>query len=341
MARSRSSGAPMDGEAFLRAAEQDDVAPVVVLHGPHPVLAEETVARLVGILCGAGADVVLARETLDVRESGIEPAVRAARTMPFLVRRRVVVARGSETLAERSGTSLLEYLRAPNPAAVLILLAGRELEPAHWLIKALPAGNVVSLAPPAGRALVGWLRGRARTRGIELEEPAARMLVDLAGDDAGALLAELEKAALAGGPDGRRVGVDEVESVVGTRRARSVFELLRAIEARDRGPALGVLQALLDGGEEPLGVVAMLAREARAAWQVKEWRRRGRSPEDIARSLRRPPAAAAALVARAERMTPAEVPAGLVRCWNAERRLKLGASPRAELALLVADLCGP
>jgi hypothetical protein len=29
----------------------------------------------------------------------------------------------------------------------------------------------------------------------------------------------------------------------------------------------------------------------------------------------------------------------VVRCWEAERRLKLGGVPRAELSLLVADLC--
>lgn len=330
----------MDHGAFLTASERGDVPPVVLLHGGQLVLAEEALGRLARALCGTGADAALAHETIDVREAGIESALRAARTLPFLVARRLVVARGMESLAEKAGASLLDYVRSPCPTAVVVLLAERDLEAGHWLVKALPPAAVVPLVVPVGRGLVSWVRARARAAGIDLGEDAAQMLVDLVGDDPGTLGSEIEKAALVGGPDNRRVGVREVEAVVGARRVRSVFELVRALEAGDRGRALGVLQMLLDAGEEPLGVLGMLAREARTTWQVKEWRRRGRAPEDIARALRRPPSVAAALVARVERLAPAEASRGLARCWETERRVKLGASPRAELTLLVVDLCG-
>jgi DNA polymerase III subunit delta len=317
------------------------VQPVVLLHGREGILAEDAIGRLARAMVGGeSGDLSLARETVDVREAGVEAAVRAARTLPFLVGRRIVVVRAAETLAERSSAALLEYAMSPSPTSVLVLLAERELPPGHWLIRALPPAAVVLLTLPTGRGLGGWLRARARAAGIDLAEDAAQMLVDLVGDDPGTLVTELEKAALAGGPDNRRVGAREVEEVVGARRARSIFELLRALEARDRGRALAMLQALLDAGEEPLGVLGMLARETRVAWQVKEWRRRGRPPEEIVRWLRRPPAVATALVARAEAMAPGEAPLSLARCWEAERRLKLGANPRAELTLLVADLCG-
>ena len=330
----------VDHSAFLAAVERGAVEPVLLLHGREPTLAVEAIGRLARAVCGEGADLALARETVDVREAGIDAAVRAARILPFLAGRRIVVARAAETLAEKSAAALLDYARSPSPTSVLVLLAERELEAGHWLVRALPPAAVVSLALPAGRGLIGWLRARARAAGIDLAEDAAQMLVDLVGDDPGALVTELDRAALAGGPDNRRVGAQEVENVVGARRARSIFELLRALEACDRGRALTVLQALLDAGEEPLGVVGMLTRETRVAWQVKEWGRRGRPASDIARALRRPPGVAMALVARAEAMGPGEAGGALARCWETERRLKLGANARAELTLLVADLCG-
>jgi DNA polymerase-3 subunit delta len=331
----------MDHAGFLAALDRGDVEPVVLLHGREPTLAIEAIGRLARAVCGAGADLALARETVDVRETGIDAAVRAARVLPFLAGRRVVVARAAETLAEKAAAALLDYARSPSPTSVLVLVAERELEGGHWLVRALPPAAVVALALPAGRGLIGWLRGHGRAAGIDLAEDAAQMLVDLVGDDPGALVTELEKAALAGGPDNFRVSGSLVEEAVGVRRARSIFELFRALEARDRGRALAVLQALLDGGEQdPLGVVTMLARETRVAWQVKEWCRRGRQAHDIARALRRPPGVVTALMARAEAMSPGEAGRGLARCWEAERRLKLGANPRAELMLLVADLCG-
>src|SRR5205807_1575431 len=115
----------------------------------------------------------------------------------------------------------------------------------------------------------------------------------LSGDDLTQLVGEVEKAALAGGPDNRRVGVAEVRAVVGEHRLRHVFDLTRALTARDTGGALALLESLLNAGEEPLAVLGMLAREARATWQVAGALRAGRPAEDIARSLRRPPAPAA------------------------------------------------
>jgi DNA polymerase-3 subunit delta len=211
--------------------------------------------------------------------------------------------------------------------------------PSHWLVKALPPAAVVALPRPTGRALVSWLRTRATAGGFEVQEDAAVLLVQLVGDDLTLLLGEVAKAALAGGPDNRRVTPSEVRAVVGEQRLRNIFELTRAVAERDLGAALGVLGALLSAGEEPLGVLGMLAREARSVWQAREWLRQGRRDDEVARLLRRPPPAAAAVVALARALSGADASARLTRCWEVERRLKQSGAPRPELALLIADLC--
>jgi DNA polymerase-3 subunit delta len=127
--------------------------------------------------------------------------------------------------------------------------------------------------------------------------------------------------------------------VVGAHRLRHVFELTRALERRDAAGALAVLGALLNAGEEPLGVLGMLAREARTLWQVADALERGQSPDDIGRVLRRPPAAVAAVTALARSVSAEGCRRRLARCWDVERRLKSGGQPRAELALLITDLC--
>jgi DNA polymerase-3 subunit delta len=190
-----------------------------------------------------------------------------------------------------------------------------------------------------GRALTGWLRNHAQAQGYDLREDAANLLVELSGDDLTQLVGEVEKAALAGGPDNRRVGTAEVRAVVGEHRLRHVFDLTRALTARDAGTALALLESLLNAGEEPLAVLGMLAREARATWQAAGALRAGRPAEEIARALRRPPAAAAALLDRARSVSPAAAARQVARCWDVERRLKLGGAARPELSLLVADLC--
>ena len=117
-----------------------------------------------------------------------------------------------------------------------------------------------------------------------------------------------------------------------------VFDLTRALERRDLGLALRTLDALL-ATEEPMLVIAMLTREVRTAWTVQLWRRAGQSVDQIARMLRRPPAAVEAILGSLGGDSPAALGDKLRRCWEVERVLKSSGEPRAELALLVSQLC--
>ena len=328
----------MDGPAFLAALEAGRLPPVALLHGPDPFLIEDLVAAVTRRLFGDPGQAALARDVVDAREDGLDAVVRAALTLPFLVERRLVVARGVESLAASKAAALEGYLGEPNPSTVLLIVAG-ELSPQHWLTKMVSASQTVLVMPPVGRALVSWLRRRAAADEIELSEEAAALLVELAGDDPAALLAEAAKAALAGGPEGRRVTAREVRAVVGDHRVRHVFDLGRALERGDRTGAMAVLENLLGAGEEPLAVLGLITREARTAWQVQGWLAEGQSPDEVVRALRRPPAAASAALAQAQALAPGAGRRRMELCWDAERRLKLGAAARPELALLVAELC--
>ena len=321
--------------------------PVVLVHGAEPVLLEDAAAAFTRALCPDPAAAALTREALDAKEAGAEGIVRSALTLPFLGGQRLVIVRGVEALAAKAGEPLAAYAATPNPSTVLLLLAGVELAANHWLVRAVPAaappgvpaGVVVGLPRPVGRALVGWLRARAGADGYELAEDAAALLVELVGDDLSTLVGEVAKAALAGGPANRRVTTREVRAVVGAQRLHHIFDLTRAVAERDQGAAQALLGALLAAGEEPLAVLGMLAREARSVWQAREWLREGRREDEVVRLLRRPPAAAVPVVALARALTDAGAAARLARCWEVEKRLKLGGAPRPELALLVADLC--
>lgn len=292
----------MQYAAWLHGLTQGQAAPVVLLHGPEPFLIEEALARLTLAVCPDPGLLAMSREVLEAREAGAEGIVRAAETLPWGTPRRLVVARGVEGLGPKQAEPLVEYARAPNPRTVLVVTVPQPLVPSHWLLKAVAAGGVVEIPQLTGRALASWLRSRASDDGVELEEEAAQLLITLVGDDPAALAGEAGKAALAGGPENRRVGAAEVRAVVGEHRSHEVFELTRAVERRDAAAALSLLERLLAAGEEPLRLLAILAAQSRRA-------------------------------------TLRGVGGRLERCWQAERRLKLGGAPRPELAVLVADLC--
>jgi DNA polymerase-3 subunit delta len=339
----------MDPTAFLRSVERGDVPPVTLVHGADTQLLDDLLAAVTRALFPEPAHAAFDREVLDAREVSVEAVVSGALTLPFTAAARLVAVRHCQALVARGGDALGSYVASPSPTSVLLLLAdeplraGRDRKSDHWLLGTMAASGtkavVVEPVARRGRALEEWLRQRAHIDGLAVTEEAARLLVQWVGEDPGLLLGEVRKAALAGGPDNRGVGEAEVRAVVGEHRVSAVFDLTRALERRDLGLALQTLDRLL-ASEEPMLILTMLTREVRTAWTAQVWRRRGQPVDQIARILRRPPGAVEALLAALGGESSAALAGKLRRCWEVERALKSGGEPRAEMALLVSDLCG-
>jgi len=341
--------ATVDPTAFLRGVERGEIPPIALIHGADAQLLDDLLAAVTRALFPDPAHAAFDREVLDGREVGADALVSAALTLPFMAAARLVALRHGQALAPRGGEALTGYVASPSPTTVVLLLAdeslraGRDRKSDHWLLETVAGGRgqtvVVEPVVRRGRALEDWLRQRAQLEGLTVTEQAARLLVQWVGDDPALLLGEIRKAALAGGADNRGVGEAEVRAVVGEHRVSAVFELTRALERRDLGLALRTLDGLL-AVEEPMLILTMLTREVRTAWTVQVWRRRGQPVEQIARILRRPPGAVEALLSALGGESSAPLAAKLRRCWEVERALKSGGEPRAEMALLVSDLCG-
>ena len=333
----------MDYAAFLQAAGRGQPPPIALLHGPDPQLLDDALAAATRGLFRDAGEAALGREVFEGAEAAMDDVVRAASTLPFMTTMRLVVVRRCQALPARGADTLAAYARDPNPSSCLLLLAEESLAASrerrdHWLLTAVPAAAIVSLAMREGRSAEAWLRQRAGAEGLTVSEEAARLLVQWVGDDGASLLGEVRKAALAGGGDNAAVGVKEVTAVVGEHRLSGVFDLTRAVQRREVGVALRTLDRLL-ATEEPMRLLALLTADARATMTVADLAARGQGAEQIARVVRKPPPVVDA-IARGPGAAPAPVLARrLERCWEAERRLKSSGDAHAELTALVLDLC--
>jgi DNA polymerase III subunit delta len=332
--------------AFLQSADRGQPPAVALLHGPDEQLLEDALGLVMRGLFTDASELALGREMLEGAEVSVETAVRSAMTLPFMTRRRLVVVRRAQALANKGAEALIAYARDPNPTTCLLLLAdeglgaSRERRADHWLLGALPAAALVALPLRRGRALEDWLKQRATADELVVSDEAARLLVQWVGEDGARLLGEARKAALAGGPDNRKVGVNEVTAIVGEHRVSDVFELTRAVERRELGLALRTLDRLL-ATEEPVFLLALLTRGVRQALTVRDLAAAGQSADQIARVMRpAPPPVVEAIMNRVAGAGGAALPRLLARCHEAEWRCKSGGRARAELTALVVELCG-
>src|SRR5262249_41352769 len=310
----------MDYAAFLRAVERGEPPAIALLHGDDGQLLDDSLVAVTRALFPDPSLAAWGREVFDGLEHSVDEIVRSAMTLPFGGGRRLVAVRRAQALNAKGAEPLTVYVASPNPATCLVLLAEESLRASrdrradHWLLGAVPAAAIVTLPERGPRELAGWLRQRAALEGLTVTDEAARLLVELTGEDTATLMGEVRKAALAGGPHNRNRGVPGGRAGGGGQRARQPLHLPPA--GRERARAGAPLRAT----EDALLLLAVLVRTVRTAWTAVAARRRGRSVDEIARALRLPPGVIATLTS-AER-PDTHFARQIRRCWETEHRLK-------------------
>jgi DNA polymerase-3 subunit delta len=278
------------------------------------------------------------REVLHADTVAPDALVSAGLALPLFGGRRLVLLRGLGDLPAKAVDRLrgaLEAARAqpggwPAPG-VTVLLVATGADRRSPVLRLVPEAQQVELRAPAGRAVTTWLHARARAAGLQLAPGAAETLLALVGEDLSRLAGELEKAAVFVGPDGR-IGDDVVRALVGESRARRYWELTQALEAGEGPRALGVLQQLLDAGEEPTVLLGLIAGHFRDLWKARAGLADGKDARALVADFRpRPAFVVERLVARAKSVPAEAVEAGLRACFDVELRLKSGGGDAAAL----------
>ncbi len=265
-------------------------APVYVIEGEEPLLAQEAVSVLI--------EACIPKASRDFNYDAFAGDDEAARNFlalagayPFMAERRLVVVRRFEKLrlAERDETALVEYLKSPSPTTVLVLVASK-LDRRTNLAKLLDRNAThVGADGLRAEALPGWVEARARGAGVTLDAAAAQRLVELAGPSLLELANEIEKLGVryAGTP---RVQTQDVEATVGAHRAEEVWAIHRAFRAENSSEFMRVFGRVMDADDEPVRLVALLARHVNDLLRVRLMLDRGpQTAGGLAKRLGRSP----------------------------------------------------
>jgi DNA polymerase-3 subunit delta len=103
------------------------------------------------------------------------------------------------------------------------------------------------------------VKARLHREGFAIEPDAMDLLVDSVGTHLIDLANELDKIVLST-DEGARVTRDTVAAVVGKYRTENLFAFLDHLGKRDQSDVIARLHRVIDGGEEPVFVLAMLIR---------------------------------------------------------------------------------
>ncbi|MGE0134364.1 MAG: DNA polymerase III subunit delta [Dehalococcoidia bacterium] len=236
-------------------------------------------------------DGMLGTNTTVLPARGLAPdtVIQHLSTIPFLAQARLVAVEGLlGALGSRRGVleqwqPLVDFLPVMPETSHLVLLdlaperedrLTLERSPLLRALRAVPGADVREFRAlrlfgrDSGNEVARWIEGRARERGVPFQRDAAEALSDLVGADLWVAAGEIEK--LGHYAAGRPVTVADVRLLTPASRDADVFALVDAV-AEGRAPAaLRLLRQLVEQGEHPTRLQAMIARQVRALVRAAE-----------------------------------------------------------------------
>lgn len=339
----------MDIEQALSRLQKEAPAPVYLVRGTERYLTEHFIKQLRNrLLCGADPELAaLNVQRFDDDQMSLAEILAAARQMPMFVPRRLVVAQAdmwfgpnAHRLSDVDEMLLTEYLSAPAATSCLVFVC-KQTDRRRQVVKQLEnAAVVVECMSLTLKEAPGWVIQRAKEYGFRMQPAAAQLLVSLAGTDLERLSSELEKLMAYAGDSGV-IEEHHISTMVGRSSPVRIFDLLDSVARRQVERSLVELTRLLDQGDPPLMVLAMLTRQARNLLQFLLLRQQGLTPAEIQRKLGIHPFVMRKLQSQINHWSRSDATAALLQCIETETAIKTGRlDPEPGLQLLVTRLAG-
>jgi DNA polymerase III subunit delta len=277
-----------------------------------------------------------ATELLTAFDASGPDAVGAANSLGlFGGGRRLVVVSGVERWKAADVKAVAEYLATPAPETVLALVA-EELKKDSALAKACAKAGEVLVYDVPKRRLPDWVARLFADRGVEIEPEAARVLVELVGEDPEALAAEVDKIATWAG--GEPVDVAHVEALAAASAEVPGYELTDAWGRRDLAATLSACQLLLERSPDPASravpaLVGLLVGHVGRVRSVQMLVEEGAAAREIASRLKRHPFYVEKLVAQTRNYSVDELRSAVVRLAALDHAVKGGSRLPVDLEL--------
>ncbi len=334
----------MNALEWLSADVDPQIRPVYAVYGDDTYLIRESIRRIALALFADDEERESGISRFPGPTSSLANVLDEVSTLPFFTRRRLVIVDDADPFVTKYRRELEAYVTHPSTSGTLVLQVKQWTATTKLAALVEKAGASINCASPRERELAAWLTQLARTRhDTQLSADAARLLIELAGAEAGILAAEVEKLAVYVGESGKIERADIV-TMVGAGRVETIWNTLDAATAGSARIALEHLDNLLGAGEHPTPMLAAMSANLAKVYHAGRLRAAARLPLDEACRVAGIPAFAVEKTRKQHaHLGPGRVDRLPARLLKADLDLKGGSmlDPRMILEILLVELSLP
>lgn len=215
--------------------------------------------------------------------SNINPKeiIDLAETLPFFAEHRLILLENTGFF-KKSCDELAEYVKEI-PGTSILLFVESDVDKRGKLYKAVKKyGKAVEFPRQKEAILEKWVLGKIRKENLQITQDALTLFFQKTGVDMENIASELEKL-LCYSIGQECITRREVEQICTEQTSNRIFEMIRAIGEQNQRRALDLYYDLLTLKEPPLRILALLTRQFRLLYQVKELVKLRRGKDEISK----------------------------------------------------------
>jgi DNA polymerase-3 subunit delta len=345
----------MDYKAVMTSLKQSKIAPSYLIYGEETYHARQVEQALI--------NAVVAPEDRDMNlivfesDPPVAELVNTIETIPFMGGKNLIIVRNTALFSagRKSGTEEVPDKADPSTERLLnlfgnmpayshiVFITTDKADKRRKLYKSLEKNGVVlEVAPIKGKDLRAWLLERLAELKVKMAPDAQEHLLAAVSLMPQVSLDfinnELEKTVLftAGKTLITRQDLLEILSAV---PEVSIFAMIEALSQRQTPQAISLLREELTAGEHPVRILALLARQIRQLWQVKELLNKGYGSREVAEFLKVPGFIGEKLAKQSRAFTVVKLKAATLSLAAADRDLKTSRTGPVVLEKIIIELC--
>lgn len=328
-------------EDVLDQLQKGRVFPFYLFYGENEFLLERVLNRVSETLIPEGARDFNLQIFYGGNGDKVEPGeiVDAARTLPFVSEKRLVIVRRTEGLPPSALEAFIPYLDDPVESTCLVFVSSKANFTQRFYKKIRDLGRAVNFKKLYDSQVLPWIMKIAKELGLNIERGACLYLQQVVGNRLMELSSELEKLYARYGED--LVGIEEVKELAIHSRIYTIFELMDQISLKRHAESISVLNRYLEEGDAqaPLGLLGMLVRQMRILWQSKSVIQGGGRASQVAQKAGIPTYLVDKILRQSRHWSMDDLERAFQVLYRADGLLKSGSQPRVVLENVVISLC--
>jgi DNA polymerase III subunit delta len=195
--------------------------------------------------------------------------INAAMAYPMMAPRRMVVVKNIHNMGQNHLSLVEKYVNHPSLTTCLLLTSEKADIKKSIFQKIMQKCVVVEARSLYDNEIPAWIRSYLEERGYTIADEALRLLHAYVGKSLKEISSEIEKI-FVNLINKKHIEIKDVENVVGSLRHFNIFDLCDAIGGKNVKKSIYILNQMIQMGETPTAIVAMIYRHFSILIKIKE-----------------------------------------------------------------------